>query len=648
MPTRQLYSFTNQQQITTKHKSTFIFLMITISSSVLISFGIIYILYYVWYSLIHRTRTSPLDSCPIYLKLRRFTYKELESATNGFSRENFIGKGGSGTVYRGILKTGKLVAVKQLDFESIDTDHELQFQNELRILGDLESQFVVSLLGYCVDKGKRLVVYEYMPNKSLQELLFCDNNNNNGLNWNRRFEIILDVSRALEFLHRECDPPVIHGDVKPSNVLLDTEFRAKLADFGLSRLKIEPELEFGGDLFSQDLSGTFAGAGAATGTGESPTVIGTPVEGSSTPNEVDFALALRASSSSTPINSKAVCSRLGLGLGFMDGKGKEHSINIENGGTDDWTNDKFTSFDDDLGHNSGKKQWGKDWWWKQDGSGELCTKDYVREWIGSQICPSGNPDWDDDKTSEKTDRLHDPTENKVSGNEERREWKRHRKMQEWWKEEHLEELTKKKVEKKIKRRFKLKIFRKRKPNRQDHKTEFSFRKNSNKNVEMNSGDIFSRELSSTTSMRGTLCYVAPEYGGCEYLLEKTDIYSFGVLILVIVSGRRPLHVLASPMKLEKANLISWCRQLAHGGDLLELVDERLKNDYNKTQASLCLNLALACLQKMPELRPDIGDIVKILKGEMDLPVVPYEFSPSPPSKLVGGSRSRRKNKHNVD
>ncbi|KAE9584201.1 putative non-specific serine/threonine protein kinase [Lupinus albus] len=98
-------------------------------------------------------------------------------------------------------------------------------------------------------------------------------------------------------------------------------------------------------------------------------------------------------------------------------------------------------------------------------------------------------------------------------------------------------------------------------------------------------------------MRGTLCYVAPEYGGCGFLMEKADIYSFGVLILVIVSGRRPLHVLASPMKLEKANLISWSRHLAHVGNILELVDERLKYDYNKEQASMCINLALTCLQK---------------------------------------------------
>ena len=240
-------------------------------------------------------------------------------------------------------------------------------------------------------------------------------------------------------------------------------------------------------------------------------------------------------------------------------------------------------------------------------------------------------------------------------------------MQEWWREEHLAELSKKtsklknlhtKWKKGLKvphfdlgRRFYLcrrKKFGEEGENECDQNGEFSFRRGWKKKSthsigsDMWSGDLFSRELSSTTSMRGTLCYVAPEYGGCGFLMEKADIYSFGVLILVIVSGRRPLHVLASPMKLEKANLISWCRHLAQAGNILELVDERLKEDYKKEQASLCINLALICLQKIPELRPDIGDIVKILKGEMELPPLPFEFSPSPPSKLY--SRSRRKPK----
>lgn len=242
--------------------------------------------------------------------------------------------------------------------------------------------------------------------------------------------------------------------------------------------------------------------------------------------------------------------------------------------------------------------------------------------------------------------------------------KKHRKMHEWWREEHLDELRKKSDKSKkldlIKKMFKVPhfglakrlLFRKRKchqeNNNNESNKEFSFRKGWRRTIspsvgsDLWSGDLFSRELSSTTSMRGTLCYVAPEYGRCGYLMEKEDIYSLGVLILVIVSGRRPLHVLSSPMKLEKANLISWCRHLARSGNVLELVDERMRDEYDKNQARLCINLALICLQKMPELRPNIRDVVKILKGEMELPSFPFAFSPSPPSKCVSISRMKQK------
>ncbi|KAK9282359.1 hypothetical protein L1049_005276 [Liquidambar formosana] len=462
---------------------------------------------------------------------------------------------------------------------------------------------------------------------------------------------------------------------------------------------------------SQELSGNFAGVGADT------PVIGTPVESSN--NEVDFALALQASSSSK--NSRKCYNVRALNLNSMNyngnilyestggnAKGKEVS-SVDIGG-EDWN--KFGPYDDEfcsiehskelngnascgVDYAAEMKQWGKDWWWRQDGSGELCSKDYVMEWIGSQICPA-NPDWDDEKkiSPEKTslgnsamlEKLEDGNElrgqepgsecvEQVFEKKELRGWKnrnkKHRKMQEWWKEEHLAEISKKgsklkKLETRWKKGFKVPHFdlgrrlqfrRRRKfgeqnQNDYDANGEFSFRRgwkkknNNSGGSEMWSGDLFSRELSSTTSMRGTLCYVAPEYGGCGYLMEKADIYSLGVLILVIVSGRRPLHVLASPMKLEKANLVSWCRQLAQAGNILELVDERLKDGYNKDQASLCINLALACLQKMPELRPDIGEIVKVLRGDMDLPPVPFEFSPSPPSKLF--NKSRRKQKANAE
>ncbi|CAN0862306.1 Putative receptor-like protein kinase At1g80870 [Linum grandiflorum] len=644
-------------------KSKFLFLSLTISATAIIILTLLYFLYHLCHSFLlqlyrsGQARTIPFDA-PLN-KLKRFTYSELKLATNDFHSSSVIGRGGSATVFRAIAKDGKLYAVKRLDGD-LTLHSEQEFQNELQILGGLKSPLLVTLLGYCVEKKHRLLVYEYMPNKSLQELLFGedDGSHSNVMSWETRFRVILDVSMALEFLHTRCDPPVIHGDIKPSNVLLGFDLRAKIADFGLSRVKGEADL-FSQELMwkSQDLSGTLE-SNHQNYNNSSPL-------NPSNEEGVDFARALQASSSGK--GASAVGSNFS-GMNFNSMKDPEEEEEQDEDG----------------------KQWGKDWWWRQDGNEELCSKDYVMEWIGSQISPSSNPNWEDEQDHKSTTpsaavTTHLPTpeappliEDGVNGGRR----KKKRKMKEWWKEEHLEEMSKKgslnrlkvnnNVRTKLKKGLKIRFHRRNiqrsssMERKQEEEGEFSFRrgwrrskkKSNNQNgnhqtqgSEMWSGDLFSRELSSTTtSMRGTLCYVAPEHGGggvsCGgggYLMEKADIYSLGVLILVIVSGRRPLHVLASPMKLEKANLISWCRQLAHqgsNGDVLEIVDERLKEDYKREEASLCINLALICLQKMPELRPEIGDIVRILKGEMEIPPLPFEFSPSPPPPPP--SKSRRK------
>ncbi|XP_043694820.1 putative receptor-like protein kinase At1g80870 [Telopea speciosissima] len=649
-------------------------LAITISAAVLLLLGFFFLLFYIWYSLVNRSRTSPFDSTTP-LRLQRFSFKELKSATNKFSDCNAIGKGGSGTVFRGILREGKSVAVKKLDSTSLQA--ETEFQNELQVLGGLRSPYVVTLLGYCVEKKKRCLVYEYMPNRSLQELLFAEEPVVPILDWNQRFEIIVDIARALAYLHLECDPPVIHGDIKPSNVLLSSDYKAKLSDFGLSRVKSEGEfgVEFSQELGlsqellwkSQEFSGNLAKVPPET-----------PTEST---REVDFALGGQPSSSKNIRISFNVKS-LNSNPSTPNAKGKEvFSMNMVG---EDFDNDLYVT-DHSIDHpaTSRRKQWGKDWWWRQDGSGELCSKEYVREWIGSQIYPTTNSDWDEEKKSSpnmnhsmtQIDQLgnmnetqfHEQGQGRSKKKEDKGEKngnKKHRKMQEWWKEENLAEISKKndKLTFKIQhfalgRRFRLRkatTLGEQIQNDCDPKAELSFRKGWKKKKKKThstgsdiwSGDLFSRELSSTTSVRGTVCYVAPEYGNCGYLMEKADMYSLGVLILVIISGRRPLHVLSSPMKLKKANLISWCRQLAQSGNVLELVDERLKETYNKDQANLCINLALLCIQKMPELRPDAGEIVKILKGEMNIPPFRTDFLSSPSNKFF--SRLSRKQKTDVE
>lgn len=148
-------------------------------------------------------------------------------------------------------------------------------------------------------------------------------------------------------------------------------------------------------------------------------------------------------------------------------------------------------------------------------------------------------------------------------------------------------------------------------------------------------------VSSTPSMRGTMFYVAPEYGYNGDVSEKCDVYSFGVLLLVIISGRRPLQVMTgSPLsEFQRANLVSWARICARKGKLLELVDHSIQS-LDKEQALLCIKLALLCLQKSPARRPSMKEVVGMLSGEMEPPQLLVEYSPSP-SRFRSKSRKEQ-------
>ncbi|KAL6569419.1 hypothetical protein OROMI_013933 [Orobanche minor] len=149
-------------------------------------------------------------------------------------------------------------------------------------------------------------------------------------------------------------------------------------------------------------------------------------------------------------------------------------------------------------------------------------------------------------------------------------------------------------------------------------------------------------ISSTPSTRGTICYAAPEYGnGAPPVSDKCDVYSFGVLLLVMVSGRRPMQVTASSPMLgfEKASLISWARQLALNGKMSDLVDTNVES-VDCEQAVMCVTIALLCLQRSPDKRPTMREIVEMLVGKSEPPILPFEFSPSPRSDFP--FKSRRK------
>ncbi|OIW03878.1 hypothetical protein TanjilG_30154 [Lupinus angustifolius] len=157
-----------------------------------------------------------------------FDFQLLEAATNRFCKSNIMGESGSRTVYRAHFDEHFKAAVKIAD---IDADRE--FENEVSLLSKMRHQNIIKLLGYCIHGESRFLVYELMENGSLETQLHGPNRGSS-LTWFLRLRIAVDVARALEYLHEHSNPPVVHRDLKSSNVLLDSNFNAKLSDFGLA------------------------------------------------------------------------------------------------------------------------------------------------------------------------------------------------------------------------------------------------------------------------------------------------------------------------------------------------------------------------------------------------------------------------------
>lgn len=161
----------------------------------------------------------------------RYSYKEIQKATQNFT--NTLGEGSFGTVYKATMPTGEVVAVKMLAPNS--KQGEKEFLTEVLLLGRLHHRNLVNLLGYCVDKGQLMLVYEFMSNGSLENLLYGDEKE---LSWDERLQIAVDISHGVEYLHEGAVPPIVHRDLKSANILLDHSMRAKVSDFGLSKEEI--------------------------------------------------------------------------------------------------------------------------------------------------------------------------------------------------------------------------------------------------------------------------------------------------------------------------------------------------------------------------------------------------------------------------
>eukprot|EP00252_Welwitschia_mirabilis_P007962 TRINITY_DN1966_c0_g1_i1.p1 TRINITY_DN1966_c0_g1~~TRINITY_DN1966_c0_g1_i1.p1 ORF type:complete len:732 (+),score=169.71 TRINITY_DN1966_c0_g1_i1:493-2688(+) len=163
-----------------------------------------------------------------------FSYEELAVATNGFSPDNVLGEGGFGCVYKGVLSDNKVVAVKQLKIGSGQGERE--FCAEVETISRIHHRHLVSLVGYCISGMQRLLVYDYVPNGTLEHHL---HGKQTTLSWATRIKVAVGAARGLAYLHEDCHPRIIHRDIKSANILLDENFEAQVSDFGLAKMFVD-------------------------------------------------------------------------------------------------------------------------------------------------------------------------------------------------------------------------------------------------------------------------------------------------------------------------------------------------------------------------------------------------------------------------
>lgn len=192
---------------------------------------------------VHGTNGSTAKNAKVPVTATSYTVAALQVATNSFCQDSLLGEGSLGRVYKADFPNGKVLAVKKIDSASLSLYEEENFLEVISNISRLRHPNIVPLTGYCTEHGQRLLVYEYIGNGTLHDILHFSDGMSKKLTWNTRVRIALGTARALEYLHEVCMPPVVHRSFKSSNILLDEEYSPHLSDCGLAALSPNPERE---------------------------------------------------------------------------------------------------------------------------------------------------------------------------------------------------------------------------------------------------------------------------------------------------------------------------------------------------------------------------------------------------------------------
>uniref|UniRef100_A0A7N0TEN5 Cysteine-rich receptor-like protein kinase 2 n=1 Tax=Kalanchoe fedtschenkoi TaxID=63787 RepID=A0A7N0TEN5_KALFE len=229
--------FLNDEPRSTGSREILLVLLVSVLSGVfLLVMGVLIGVYVYKHRVIQKKRRGSNDVEKLAKILHdsslNFKYSTIVKATGYFDEGYKLGQGGFGTVYKGVLADGREIAVKRLFYNN--RHRAADFYNEVNIISRMEHKNLVRLLGCCCSGPESLLVYEYLPNKSLDRFIF-DASRGKALTWDKRYEVILGTAEGLVYLHENTNIRIIHRDIKASNILLDTKLRAKIADFGLAR-----------------------------------------------------------------------------------------------------------------------------------------------------------------------------------------------------------------------------------------------------------------------------------------------------------------------------------------------------------------------------------------------------------------------------